>query len=243
MVFFTMTATVRPVSFARQPLDSILTGTGSLRVMRALLAHGGALSVSRLAADTRLTPNGTRGVLADLDHAGVVASLGDSHTRLFQAVSGHPLVAALDALFAAERGRFDAILCTVAAAASDERIGAAWLFGSVARAEDTIGSDLDIAIVVTAEPGQVDAVADGMREVLLRQGRRMGFSASVVAMHPADIRRLVEERAPLWTDLLRDAVVLKGATPERVAREFEYMIVPVGNASGSDTCRAILKCD
>jgi hypothetical protein len=48
-----ITAAVKAMSFARQSLDAILTGTGSVRVMRALLAHGGALSVSRLAADTR----------------------------------------------------------------------------------------------------------------------------------------------------------------------------------------------
>jgi hypothetical protein len=57
----------------------------------------------------------------------------------------------------------------------------------------------------------------------------MGFSASVVAMHPADVRRLIQERAPLWRDLLRDARILKGSPPERVARELENMPVQVGS--------------
>jgi hypothetical protein len=121
------------MSFARQPLDAILMGTGSARVMRALLAHGGARSVSRVAADTRLTPNGTRGVLNDLELKCVVESLGDGHTKLYRAATGHPLVAALDALFAAERKRFDAVLSDVTAATTDDRILATWLFGSVAR--------------------------------------------------------------------------------------------------------------
>nr|WP_294519647.1 nucleotidyltransferase domain-containing protein [uncultured Rhodopila sp.] len=191
------------------------------------------MSVSRLAADTRLTPNGTRGVLADLERAGIVESLGDSHTKLFQAVPEHPLVTAMAALFAAERQRFETILSAVTAAAADDRIAAAWLFGSVARAEDTIGSDLDIAILVDSGAEQVDAVADGMREALRKQGQRPGFSASVIAMHPAGMRRLVRERAPLWADLLRYAVMLKGAAPDRVAREFESMIVRVGGRPGS----------
>jgi predicted nucleotidyltransferase len=224
-----MTAAVKAMSFARQPLDAILTGTGSVRVMRALLAHGGALSVSRLAADTRLTPNGTRGVLADLELTGVVESLGGGHTRLFHAVAGHPLVAALDALFAVERKRFDAILSEVTAATTDDRILATWLFGSVARGEDTSSSDLDIAIMVIGDPAQVDVIADAVREALRVCGKRMGFSASVVAMHLTDVRRLIQERAPLWSDLLRDAQVLKGAPPERVAREPENMRVQVGS--------------
>jgi len=224
-----MTAAVKPISFARQPLDAILTGTGSVRVMRALLAHGGALAVSRLAADTRLTPNGTRGVLADLERTGLVENLGDGHTKLFHAVAGHPLVAALDALFAAERKRFDAVLSEVTAATTDDRILAAWLFGSVARGEDTSSSDLDIAIMVTGNPVQVDVIADGVCEALRERGKRMGFSASVVAMHPADVRRLIQERAPFWSDLLRDAQVLKGTPPERVARELENILVQVGS--------------
>jgi hypothetical protein len=47
-------------------------------------------------------------------------------------------------------------------------------------------------------------------------------------MHPAGIRRLVAERSPLRADLLRDAVVLKGAAPERVARELDPMMAPPG---------------
>jgi predicted nucleotidyltransferase len=224
-----MTAAVKAMSFARQPLDAILTGTGSVRVLRALLAHGGALSVSRLAADTSLTPNGIRGVLADLELSGVVETLGGGHTRLFHAVEGHPLVTALDALFAAERKRFDTILSEVTAATADDRIVATWLFGSAARGEDTSSSDLDIAIMVIGEPAQVDVIADGVREALREHGKHLGFSASVVAMHPTDVRRLVRERAPLWSDLLRDAQVLKGVPPQRVAQEPENMRVPVGS--------------
>jgi predicted nucleotidyltransferase len=168
-------------------------------------------------------------VLADLERAGVVESLGGGHTRLFHAIAGHPLVAALDAVFTAERKRFDAILSAVTAATTDDRILATWLFGSVARGEDTSSSDLDIAILVIGDPAQVDVIADGVREALRERGKRMGFSASVVAMHPTDVRRLIQERAPLWSDLLQDAQVLKGVPPERVAREPENMREPVGS--------------
>jgi hypothetical protein len=46
------------MSFIRQPLDLVMAGVGSVRVLRALLRHGGALSVSRLAKDTLMTPDG-----------------------------------------------------------------------------------------------------------------------------------------------------------------------------------------
>ena len=225
-----MTATMQPTSFARQPLDAILSGTGSVRILRALAAHGGALSVSRLAADTNMTPNGTRGVLNDLEQTGVVEALGDGRTKLFRLKAAHPLAATLEYLFAAERSRFDSILYAIEGATKDNRITSVWLFGSVARSEDTCRSDLDIAILVNAAPDEVERITDIVREALHEHEKRIGFTASVVAMHTADVRDLIRQRAPLWSDLLRDAQVIKGPPPDRVARELEATTTPAGRA-------------
>jgi predicted nucleotidyltransferase len=212
------------MSFIRYPMNDILSGPGSVRVLRALLAHGGALSVSRLAADTRLTPNGTRGVLHDLERAGIVESLGDGRTRLFRIAADHPFAAALEAIFAAERKRLDDILAAVRAATADSRIIAVWCFGSVARAEDTNDSDLDIAVIVDGDPVQVDGVADGVRDALREATKRMRFTPSVVPLHVNDVRRLSQAGAPLWIDLLRDAQPLKGPPPGRMVRELDAML-------------------
>jgi len=212
---------MQPSSFVHHPLDAILSGSGSVRILRALAAHGGALSVSRLAADTSMTPNGTRGVLYDLEQTGVVEVLGNGRTRLYRLKAVHPLAAALECLFAAERACFDSILSAIEDATQDDRITSVWLFGSVARAEDTSRSDLDIAILVNAAPDAVQRIADTAREALHEQEQRIGFTASVVAMDTAHVRELIQQRAPLWSDLLRDARVIKGPPPDRVARELE----------------------
>jgi predicted nucleotidyltransferase len=214
-----MTAAVKAMSFMRYPMNDILAGPGSVRVLRALMAHGGELSVSRLAAETRLTPNGTRGVLYDLERSGIVESIGDGKTRLFRIAVDHPFAAALDALFTVEGERLDAILSAVKTATADERIIAAWFFGSVARQEDKKSSDLDIAIVVTGDPARVDGIADGVRDALQEPGKRMRFAPSIVSLHVNDVRRLSQEGAMLWKDLLRDAQPIKGPSPS--ARSFE----------------------
>ena len=186
--------------------------------MRALLAHGGAISVSRIAQDTAVTPDGVRGVLRDLERAGIVEGLGSGRTQLFRAVSSHPIGVALGALFAAERARFDDILASVASVAKDNRIVAAWLFGSVARGEDTRDSDLDVAIIIDAKPRDVDPIADKARDLLQEHERRLGFTASIVAIPLVDLGQLFSERSPLWADLQRDGRVLKGSTPEGISR-------------------------
>jgi len=215
-----MTRPVKPMSFARQPLDEILAGTGSVRVLRALDAvYGNALSVSRLAQDTRLTPDGVRGVLNGLERTGVVESLGSGRTRLFQIVRRHPMAQALNFLFDCERVRLDEFLAAALAEAADDRIVALWLFGSVARGEDTAQSDVDIALVVAAEPETVDTVADAFRAALRPHERAQAYAASVTAIPQSEIARLIAERSPLWSDLLRDAQILKGAAPERLAQQ------------------------
>jgi predicted nucleotidyltransferase len=208
-----MTRPVAPASFIRQPLDIILGTTASVRVLRALLAHGGPLPVSRLARDTRITPNGVRDALHLLEQAGAVEAVGFGRTRLFQTVKKNSLITALEKLFSAERKRFEQILETIKQATVSPGIVAVWVFGSVARGEDKMGSDLDVALVIDAPGSDVDQIADAVRDRLLMQTRRLGFSPSVVAVAPADLHRLKAERARLWSDLVRDGRVLKGAAP------------------------------
>ncbi len=212
-----MTRPVRRMSFVRQPLDLVLAGTGSVRVLRALLGHGGALSVGRLAQDTLMTPDGVRGILSDLERLRVVESLGSGRTRLFQAAVAHPLVRALDTLFGGERAWFEEIRNAIIGAVRDERIMAAWLFGSAARGEDTPDSDVDVGIVVTGNDAAANAVAGQVRDATYRIDARMGITTSVVTLALADVLRHIKEPSPLWRDLLRDGQTLKGPSPARLA--------------------------
>ncbi len=206
------------MSFARQPLDAILGSVASVRAMRALSAHGGPVSVTRLVRDTRVTPNGVRDALRSLERAGVVEAIGSGRSRLYRTLAGNPLAAALECLFAEERKRFDEILEVVAKAAKLPEVVAVWLFGSVARAEDVIDSDIDVAVVIDARPCEISRIADIVRDRLLEKSRTMAFSPSVVSMTPAEVRQLKDDQAPMWTDLVRDTRVLVGPPPETLLR-------------------------
>lgn len=212
-----MTRPLRSMSFIRQPLDLVLAGAGSVRVLRALIAHGGALSVSRLAQDTMMTPDGVRGVLADLERLRVIESLGSGRIRLFRAAPDHPVIRALEVSFDAERARFDDIKIAIIGAVADERILAAWLFGSVARGEDTPESDVDVALVVDGDSATTNAVADRVREAMARSEMRLGIATSIVTATPNDVLRHANESSRLWVDLLRDGQALKGPSPDRLA--------------------------
>lgn len=204
----------QPQSFLRQPLSAVFANAASARVLRVLAQHGGELSAPMLAQRSRLT---RPSVLAALDHLaalGFVDSIGSVRQRLHRIDNRHPLAPAISALFAAEADRFDRIIEAVQAAATESGVAAAWLYGSVARGEDRPGSDIDIAIVASTDLAtEKMAVRDALRAF---EGE-LRFSASVVALDAADIRRLAQEGDPWWRALLAEAVPLVGPDPQTLA--------------------------
>lgn len=211
-----MPRSVAPMSHARQPFDAVFGSIAGVRIMRVLVGHGGALSVRRIADDTHLTPKGVRDALQSLEHAGVVEALGSGRSRLFAVSHGHPLTPALHTLFESECRRYKDILEAVKRAAAVDHVVAVWLFGSVARSEDGINSDTDIAVVIDAPPAEASRIADGIRDSLFADSKRLGFEPSVVSLTLAEIRAMKDGRSALWADLRRDARVLMGAHPDRL---------------------------
>ena len=201
-------------SFLRQPLSAVFANPAGVRVLRALAQHGGELSAPMLAERSRLT---RPSVLAALDHLaalGLVESVGSVRQRLHRIDQGHPLAPSLSALFAAEAGRFDAIFEAVRAAAGEAGVAAAWLYGSVARGDDRPDSDLDLAMVASAD---LNAEKTALRAALRMLEDEWRLTVSVVALDAEDVGRLSQEGDPWWRALLAEAVPLVGPDPQTLA--------------------------
>lgn len=202
-----------PQSHLRYPLTRLLGNGGNVRVLRALSTFAAPLSTAQLARDAGLTPQGARLVLDELVGQGAVTALGQGRSRLYAIDPAHPLAPVLQALFAAERARWEGLLARLRDGLNAfEQVDAAWLYGSVARGEDGPASDIDLALVVRGASGEA---AEAVRERLRPLEDELRVAFSVVALSHAD----VVERAndPWWSELARDAKVLKGGTPEGVA--------------------------
>lgn len=207
---------MRPLSsqsHLRFPLTDYLGNEASVRVLRVLFAHGGALSASQLARDSGLTPRGTRQTLDKLSRNKIVKVLGQSRSRLFAVDFQNPLANGLNALFNCERTRWEEVLKGLREILqTNELIEAAWYYGSVARGEDTAASDFDI--VVIAPEGQVDAVAESVRQSVQKVEDQLFVNCSVLGLSGSDVMRL-SVGDNWWRNLVRDAKVLKGADPEQ----------------------------
>lgn len=202
-----------PQSALRRPLNAALAGEGHVRVLRELFRHGGELGAADVATRVGLSPQHVRGVLAHLVRLGLVDRLGPGRARLYRARLAHPLAEPLAALFAAEEGRFAALLAAVrdAAAAARPRPLAVWLYGSVARGEDTPESDVDLAVVARQE-GDLDTTLGELRERLRDTAEALGVELALVGATPADVAR-GETGDIWWRNVVRDAVPVFGPDP------------------------------
>jgi predicted nucleotidyltransferase len=199
-----------PQSNLRSPLNFVLGNETHVRLLRELFRHRGLLSAPRLARDAGVSRNAARLGLISLTEAGIVEALGGGRAVLYHVDIGHPLATILAELFRQEGARADAILEAVKTAADEAVIVGTWIYGSFARGEDRLGSDLDIAVLTTAHDTRA---VDRVRERLDETSGKLRFSPSVVAIDLDDVARL-SGGDPWWNNLLREAIVVKGGRPE-----------------------------
>lgn len=195
-------------SHLRYPLTRLFGSPGNVRVLRAL-SDGVASSATQIAAAAGLTPQGARLVLDALAALGIVTVKGAARTQLFELAAIHPFRHAIVELFEAERVVWEGLVARLRERLKKRAgVQAAWLYGSVARGEDTPASDIDVALLVSAPN-----VGDRVREDLMPFEDELGVHVSVTALTSQDLAAL-REGDKWWSEVVRDSRVLKGARPE-----------------------------
>lgn len=200
-----------PQSHVRFPFTRVLRSESHVRVLRTLTAFGGPLSVAQVARESGLSERGTRQILDSLVKQQVVKVFGQARSQVFAVDLQHPLSKGLKDLFSCEQSRWDNLLQTLRSILQPmDGVPSAWYYGSVARGEDMPRSDLDIAIMV--DKGEVDRVAEAVRQALLKVEDDYYVSCSVVAMSPTDAKRL-SKGDEWWSTMATAAKTLKGKAP------------------------------
>ncbi|WP_157266704.1 nucleotidyltransferase domain-containing protein [Azohydromonas aeria] len=196
-------------SHLRYPLTSLLGSAGSVRMLRALVADRAPQSVPQLARQAGLSPRGARQVLDGLVGQRLVQAHGIGRAQVYLLNESHPFAHPIAALFREEAQRWERLLATVRDVLSVRGAGveAAWLYGSVARGEDTPQSDLDIALLVASRE-----VTDQVREALMPVEDEHHVHVSLTGLTAEELAGLPEDD-PWWRDVMRDGRVLKGSAP------------------------------
>jgi hypothetical protein len=182
--------------------------------------------------------------LGGLEELGVVEYVGSGGRRPVKFVRNHPLSGALEALFVAERARFDTILRRVRVAAEQTSPSptAVWVEGAVATHKDTEGDPLVVGMLCRTR--DLRPCVSSFEDALGELERELDVSIEIRAHTNADMLasslRELEE--------LREALPLLGATPaaiypspEAIAKKTISETGPLTHAELEDRSRLLAK--
>ncbi len=203
---------VQPSSHFYHPLDAVLGTPAAVRILRVLSLHQGALTTTSVARRSGLGRAGAHRALERLVRARIIAPVGDPARPLFELSRDRQLAGELARLFRAEAARTDDFFSDLrdAAAATDPPPVAVWLIGSAARGEDSVGSDIDIAVVFR------QGRAPGLKlfsQKVYESGARAGVRASLLGLSLRELSRHARRNDDWWRNLVRDAVPIVGREP------------------------------
>lgn len=185
-----------------QPFGGIIPGVRGA-VLAALLRTGTPLTgrqVHGLVSDDYSLWT-VQEALKELGQLGVVETQKIGRAGLHTVNEDHSSVLPLRALLDPV-----AILQDVVSAVADEEVTTVILFGSIARGEATIDSDIDLAVIAAEGWDKRIELEDQVRI-------RLGNNCDVLLFTAAEFDRLVGTGEPVVRNILRDGVALIGDKP------------------------------
>ena len=198
------------------PLDDLLSSQARLRILRYLCTVEGEHTGREIARAIGMGETPTHRALRELADTLVVLYRVAGRAHYYRLNEHHALVErVLRPLFAAERTQRDAAVAELLAGV-DVPLDAALIYGSVAREEDTWRSDLDVLLVVPA----ADDAQRAAERLWQHDGdllRRYGV-ISVRALSRDELAARVQRGEKWLVEALRDGVVVRGTSPQRLLR-------------------------
>lgn len=205
----------RPSSFFYHPLDAMLGTPAGVRILRVLSLHQDVMSPSMIAERAGLGAAGTGRALKRLLEAKAIETVGDLRRPQYQLSQGNRLVGNIRTLFEAEAERTDGFMRRLRKAARniDPPPEAVWLIGSVARRQDSMLSDLDVAMVWSA------ASQSGLKlfnQAIHDAASELGLDVSIVKLSVAEVQQHAVATDNWWQNLIEDAVPILGPAPRNL---------------------------
>lgn len=188
-------------------LDLIASPT-KLRLLRCLWTSGAAHTGRELARAVGMDPKNAALALRDLTEGGLVVRRPAGRAYLYSFNVRNYLAGEVGHLLEAERNWPQALAAEVRDAAG-ARAETVVLFGSRARGEAGMRSDIDLLIVIRSH-SDPEAVKERLNSQRLRLEERYGHALSFLVMTRSGLRDKVREGDRLALDIVAQGQVLAG---------------------------------
>lgn len=200
---------------AREPLSHLLGTRAKVSCLRVLAGTEGMITQREVARRAGLQHRTAQLALEELVTLGVVRRIEGGRDFLVGFSEAHALSGPLRQLFRSESAYFLALrqrLVAVAATAPRKAaIKSLILFGSVARGDDRLGSDVDL-LVVTRNETAIDSALAHVNAAAAELRELFGCAVRAIAYPETELRRRWRRREAPLPDIVRDHIVLAGPT-------------------------------
>jgi predicted nucleotidyltransferase len=191
-----------------KPLSDVLGSRIKVDILRLLSRTRSDHTGREIAGIIGYSHNATRSALEDLERSGLVIYRKAGRANLYS-LDEHNIVVTdiLSSAFLVEGGLLGEVASIISRWMGRD-LSSILLFGSVARGEESQGSDIDVVVVLkdgTDPTGREEAIADASVEVV----RRFGNKLSPILVTESEFERKRRSQKGLWHDIALEGVELK----------------------------------
>lgn len=194
-------------------LNELLRSRSRVAVLRALLDSATGLTGNQVSRDADMSPRSAFKALNAMEALGVVRRQRGGRDHLFTLNSDHFLVTqAILPVFQTEIEFTESLSAAIASAVQGKVVSAS-IFGSVARREETLHSDLDLCCIVR-DKQQVNLVESAIDSRAQTLYRRYGVKLSPVIFTVAEFRK--KRGLGVVKDILDHGMHITGRDPKSI---------------------------
>lgn len=202
----------------RRPLDAVLGSRPKVALLRLLARAGGEHTGRFLARQVGFDAKTCHAALEDLVRQGIVERRGAGAAYLYRLNDRHALVAKLlTPLFEGE-GKLLEDYAREFRRRLRGPVVSLILFGSVARAQESASSDVDILVIVS-NPAAARRVEESADRAAADLASRYGNPLQVLVMDRDGFRRRARAGEPFVSEVLRTGRVLEGKSLAEVLKD------------------------
>lgn len=189
------------------PLDDILASKTKVRILRLLFRTRGLFSGREISRLIGFSPTHTISNLRDLEAAGLVLRQRAGNTDLYQLDERNSAVdGALAPMFDWESSLIDQLVQVFVNRLGNELVSLT-LFGSAARGDEGLDSDVDLLITLTGTSDR-ESLEGRIADLDLEAGRSLGRSISSILVTEAEYASNLKNPKGFWKDIPREGKVI-----------------------------------
>lgn len=194
-------------------LNSIFSAPSAVSLLRELSIRNTGLTGRELARITNLTPQSAHNTLANLEALKIVNRITAGRSHYFTLNRNHYLnKQIIENLYAYEREYINAIFESIKKSLGKWSISLI-IFGSVARRDETVESDLDLCIVYKGKKALVEEKISSLRDKLFNE---FGVNLAPFYITEREFKSRAKNIKPPIDNIIKEGNVISGKSINRI---------------------------